>query len=92
MVKWADTEKERLTRKAQKAQSLASSLAGVDPTQHPSLFGAMPMGYISPYNGYGYQVCFDICLTVKLLFFSGFLFAVRNHYRYGFNNSWNRNG
>ncbi|KVI03909.1 Nucleotide-binding, alpha-beta plait [Cynara cardunculus var. scolymus] len=55
VVKWADTEKERLARKAQKAQSLASSLANADPTQHPSLFGALPMGYISPYNGYGYQ-------------------------------------
>ncbi|KAI3668228.1 hypothetical protein L6452_43305 [Arctium lappa] len=55
VVKWADTEKERLARKAQKAQSLASNLANADPTQHPSLFGALPMGYISPYNGYGYQ-------------------------------------
>ncbi|KAJ9543111.1 hypothetical protein OSB04_022818 [Centaurea solstitialis] len=55
VVKWADTEKERLARKAQKAQSLASSLVNADPTQHPSLFGALPMGYISPYNGYGYQ-------------------------------------
>ncbi|GJZ06201.1 RNA-binding protein BRN1 isoform X1 [Tanacetum coccineum] len=55
VVKWADTEKERLARKSQKAQSLASSFAGSDPTQNPSLFGALPMGYISPYNGYGYQ-------------------------------------
>nr|XP_043621638.1 RNA-binding protein BRN1 isoform X2 [Erigeron canadensis] len=55
VVKWADTEKERQARKAQKAQSLASSLANVDPTQHPSLFGALPMGYMPPYNGYGYQ-------------------------------------
>ncbi|XP_024966818.1 RNA-binding protein BRN1 isoform X1 [Cynara cardunculus var. scolymus] len=55
VVKWADTEKERQARKAQKAQSLASTLANVDPTQHPSLFGALPMGYMSPYNGYGYQ-------------------------------------
>ncbi|XP_023004542.1 RNA-binding protein BRN1-like [Cucurbita maxima] len=52
IVKWADTEKERQARKAQKAQSLASLNA--DP-QHPSLFGAMPLGYIPPYNGYGYQ-------------------------------------
>lgn len=51
VVKWADTEKERLARKAQKAHSLVNA----DPTQHPSLFGALPMGYISPYNGYGYQ-------------------------------------
>ncbi|XP_023744268.1 RNA-binding protein BRN1 isoform X2 [Lactuca sativa] len=55
VVKWADTEKERLARKAQKAQSLASNMANADPTQHPSLFGALPMGYMSPYNGYGYQ-------------------------------------
>ncbi|PWA81821.1 RNA-binding protein-defense related 1 [Artemisia annua] len=55
VVKWADTEKERQARKAQKAQSIASTLANVDPTQHPSLFGALPMGYMSPYNGYGYQ-------------------------------------
>ncbi|XP_071720488.1 RNA-binding protein BRN1-like isoform X2 [Rutidosis leptorrhynchoides] len=51
VVKWADTEKERIARKAQKAHSLASA----DPTQHPSLFGALAMGYMSPYNGYGYQ-------------------------------------
>ncbi|KAI3800969.1 hypothetical protein L1987_29069 [Smallanthus sonchifolius] len=55
VVKWADTEKERQARKAQKAQSLASTLANVDPSQHPSLFGALPMGYMSPYSGYGYQ-------------------------------------
>ncbi|XP_071698539.1 RNA-binding protein BRN1-like [Rutidosis leptorrhynchoides] len=55
VVKWADTEKERQARKAQKAQLMASNLANVDPSQHPSLFGALPMGYMSPYNGYGYQ-------------------------------------
>ncbi|KAL4588227.1 hypothetical protein LXL04_001109 [Taraxacum kok-saghyz] len=55
VVKWADTEKERLARKAQKAQSISSNMANADPTQHPSLFGALPMGYMSPYNGYGYQ-------------------------------------
>ncbi|KAI7744233.1 hypothetical protein M8C21_000991, partial [Ambrosia artemisiifolia] len=54
VVKWADTEKERLARKAQKAQSWGSNFANADVT-HPSLFGAMPMGYISPYNNYGYQ-------------------------------------
>ncbi|XP_076902924.1 RNA-binding protein BRN1-like [Bidens hawaiensis] len=54
VVKWADTEKERLARKAQKAQSWASNFANADMT-HPSLFGAMPMGYVSPYNTYGYQ-------------------------------------
>ncbi|KAK9071773.1 hypothetical protein SSX86_008202 [Deinandra increscens subsp. villosa] len=51
VLKWADTEKERQARKAQRAQTLAN----VDPSQHPSLFGALPMGYMSPYNGYGYQ-------------------------------------
>ncbi|KAL8214916.1 hypothetical protein R6Q57_004365 [Mikania cordata] len=54
VVKWADTEKERLARKAQKAQALASGFANAD-ISHPSLFGALPMGYISPYNNYGYQ-------------------------------------
>ncbi|KAK1428227.1 hypothetical protein QVD17_17056 [Tagetes erecta] len=54
VVKWADTEKERLARKAQKAQSLASSFANAEIT-HPSLFGALPIGYISPYSNYGYQ-------------------------------------
>nr|GEX82382.1 RNA-binding protein BRN1 isoform X1 [Tanacetum cinerariifolium] len=55
VVKWADTEKERQARKAQKAQSIALTLANGDPTQHPSLFGALPMGYMPSYNGYGYQ-------------------------------------
>ncbi|XP_019440839.1 PREDICTED: RNA-binding protein BRN1-like isoform X1 [Lupinus angustifolius] len=54
VVKWADTEKERQARRAQKAQSEASNLPHAD-SQHPSLFGAMPMGYVPPYNGYGYQ-------------------------------------
>ncbi|XP_019421494.1 PREDICTED: RNA-binding protein BRN1-like isoform X2 [Lupinus angustifolius] len=54
VVKWADTEKERQTRKAQKAQSQASNVPHAD-SQHPSLFGAVPMGYVPPYNGYGYQ-------------------------------------
>jgi len=58
VVKWADTEKERQARKAQKAQSRASTAASADPSPHSSLFGAMPMGYLPPYNGYGYQVCF----------------------------------
>ncbi|KAG5587611.1 hypothetical protein H5410_048045 [Solanum commersonii] len=50
VVKWADTEKERQARRAQKSLSHAS-----DSRQHPSLFGALPMGYMPPYNGYGYQ-------------------------------------
>ncbi|CAK8544247.1 unnamed protein product [Lathyrus sativus] len=54
VVKWADTEKERQARRAQKALSQASNVAHAD-SQHPSLFGAMPMGYVPPYNGYGYQ-------------------------------------
>lgn len=54
VVKWADTEKERQARRAQKAQSQASNVIHAD-SQHPSLFGAMPMGYVPPYNGYGYQ-------------------------------------
>ncbi|KAK7392364.1 hypothetical protein VNO78_20800 [Psophocarpus tetragonolobus] len=54
VVKWADTEKERLARRAQKAQSQVSNVPPADP-QHPSLFGALPMGYVPPYNGYGYQ-------------------------------------
>ncbi|CAL9044103.1 unnamed protein product, partial [Musa banksii] len=55
VVKWADTEKERQARRAQKAQSQASSLAHGNSMHQPSIFGALPMGYIPPYNGYGYQ-------------------------------------
>ncbi|XP_020271905.1 RNA-binding protein BRN1-like [Asparagus officinalis] len=51
VVKWADTEKERQARRAQKAQSHASNATH----QQPSLFGALPMGYMPPYNGFGYQ-------------------------------------
>ncbi|XP_031402946.1 RNA-binding protein BRN1 isoform X2 [Punica granatum] len=54
VVKWADTEKERQARRAQKAQSQAANMPNTDP-QNPSLFGALPMSYIPPYNGYGYQ-------------------------------------
>lgn len=53
VVKWADTEKERQARRAQKALSLASNVPNPDSRQH--LYGALPMGYIPPYNGYGYQ-------------------------------------
>ncbi|KAK9040869.1 hypothetical protein V6N11_016005 [Hibiscus sabdariffa] len=54
VVKWADTEKERQARRAQKAQFEALNKPNAD-SQHPSLFGALPMGYVPPYNGYGYQ-------------------------------------
>ncbi|CAL9041903.1 RNA-binding protein BRN1 isoform X1 [Musa acuminata AAA Group] len=55
VVKWADTEKERQARRAQKAQSQASNVSNPSSMQQPSIFGALPMGYMSPYNGYGYQ-------------------------------------
>ncbi|KAH9617035.1 hypothetical protein KSS87_012135 [Heliosperma pusillum] len=50
VVKWADTEKERQARRVQKGQVGDMN----DPSQN-SLFGAMPVGYVPPYNGYGYQ-------------------------------------
>lgn len=57
VVKWADTEKERQARRAQKSQSQPPNTPNTDSGQQPSLFGAMPMGYMPPpsYNGYGYQ-------------------------------------
>lgn len=54
VVKWADTERERQARRAQKALSQASNASNSG--QHPSLYGALSMGYMPPYNGYGYQV------------------------------------
>ncbi|KFK30910.1 hypothetical protein AALP_AA6G041800 [Arabis alpina] len=54
VVKWADTERERHTRRLQKAQSHIARLANADPN-NPSLFGALPMSYVPPYNGYGYH-------------------------------------
>ncbi|MQM06047.1 hypothetical protein Taro_038866, partial [Colocasia esculenta] len=55
VVKWADTEKERQARRAQKAQLQSSNTPNTSPTQQPSLFGALPMGYIPSYNGFSYQ-------------------------------------
>ncbi|WMV36263.1 hypothetical protein MTR67_029648 [Solanum verrucosum] len=49
VVKWADTERERQARRAQKALSQASNASNSG--QHPSL----SMGYMTPYNGYAYQ-------------------------------------
>lgn len=55
VVKWADTEKERKARKAQRAQTQASNVSHSNSLQQPSLFGALPMGYISPFSGFSYQ-------------------------------------
>lgn len=36
--------------------------------QQPSVYGALPVGYLPPYNGYSYQVspfCFNILLFWK---------------------------
>ncbi|VAH06823.1 unnamed protein product [Triticum turgidum subsp. durum] len=55
VVKWADTEKERQARKAQKAQFPPSNMSNANAMQHSSLFGALQMGYVPPYNGFGYQ-------------------------------------
>ncbi|CAL9213564.1 unnamed protein product [Arabidopsis halleri] len=52
IVKWADTERERQARRLQKVQSHVSR----PDQQNPSMFGALPMGYVPPYNGYGYHV------------------------------------
>ncbi|MQL84352.1 hypothetical protein Taro_016856, partial [Colocasia esculenta] len=55
VVKWADTEKERQARRAQKAQSQASNMPNMSSPHQPSLFGALPMGYMPPYSGINYQ-------------------------------------
>jgi len=55
VVKWADTEKERQARKAQKAQFQSSNMSNANAMQQTSLFGALHMGYVPQYNGFGYQ-------------------------------------
>ncbi|XP_066307919.1 RNA-binding protein BRN1-like isoform X1 [Miscanthus floridulus] len=55
VVKWADTEKERQARKAQKAQLQLSNMPNASPMQQSSVFGALQMGYMPQYNGFGYQ-------------------------------------
>ncbi|KAG8044637.1 hypothetical protein GUJ93_ZPchr0159g29112 [Zizania palustris] len=55
VVKWADTEKERQARKAQKAQLQPSNMPSASPMQQSSLYGALQMGYLPQYNGYSYQ-------------------------------------
>lgn len=76
VVKWADTEKERLARRAQKAHSQAANVPNSD-SQPPSLFGALPMGYVPSYNGYSYQVnaYFQNFYLHKLPFFFFFFFS-----------------
>ncbi|XP_041989676.1 RNA-binding protein BRN1-like isoform X2 [Salvia splendens] len=55
VVKWADTEKERQTRKVRKALLQASTLQ-IASGQHQAVYGALPMSYVPTYNGYGYQL------------------------------------
>jgi len=55
VVKWADTEKERQARKAQKAQFQSSNMLNPNAMQQNSVFGALQMGYVPQYNGFGYQ-------------------------------------
>ncbi|KAF3785951.1 RNA-binding protein [Nymphaea thermarum] len=55
VVKWADTEKERQARRAQKSQSQSPNMQVSDSAHQASIFGAMPMGYMPSYNGYSYQ-------------------------------------
>ncbi|XP_041993236.1 RNA-binding protein BRN1-like isoform X2 [Salvia splendens] len=54
VVKWADTEKERQTRKVRKALLQASTLQ-IASGQQQAVYGALPMSYMPAYNGYGYQ-------------------------------------
>jgi hypothetical protein len=63
VVKWADTEKERQARKAQRAQLQLSNMPNAGPMQQSSLFGALQMGYMPQYSGFGYQVSCSILLT-----------------------------
>lgn len=69
IVKWADTERERQARRLQKVQSHVSR---PDP-QNPSMFGALPMAYVPPYNGYGYHV--SSCSLIYLVQISGLAFS-----------------
>jgi len=66
VVKWADTEKERQARKAQKAQFQSSNMLNANAMQQNSVFGALQMGYVPQYNGFGYQVCYCIKNYVRL--------------------------
>ncbi|KAM3354417.1 hypothetical protein ACQJBY_025224 [Aegilops geniculata] len=55
VVKWADTEKERQARKAQKAQLQSPNMPNGRPMPQSSVFGALQMGYMPQYNGFSYQ-------------------------------------
>lgn len=76
VVKWADTEKERLARKAQKALSQASSLHTTGIRQRPSLVGALPMSHMPSYNGCSYQVshCFCNIIGIRIIFLCSLCF------------------
>ncbi|AQK85065.1 RNA-binding protein BRN1 [Zea mays] len=66
VVKWADTEKERQARKAQKAQFQSSNMLNANAMQQNSVFGGLQMGYVPQYNGFGYQVYYGIKNEVRL--------------------------
>lgn len=55
VVKWADTEKERQARKAQKSPFQSSNMLNANAMRQNSVFGALQMGYVPQYNGFGYQ-------------------------------------